>query len=93
MKKLSFGLIICFLLNSFGFAKSADFNGKIRFIGEITASSCEIVIAPHNATQITFDDCEIDNPKNLDPIPKLHTVNQQPDPMNKNLIRIEVVYK
>lgn len=91
MKKLLVAVLL--LMSPYALAKDNITHGKIRFIGQVTAPSCDITTTSKSSHNINLANCTIANDQTHHDIQKLHITTRSIDPKIQNLIRVHVVYK
>lgn len=93
MNKLSLTIVVALLFSPNLQAESTNLSGKIRFIGQITAPSCEIVTNSRQNSKLNFSNCKIGNLQNNKAIQKVNVTIQQKEIATKNIIQWTVAYK
>lgn len=93
MKKLSLIFIIAILSSSYALSQDTNSSGKIRFVGQIVAPSCELSPNHSHPTKISFSNCKIENPQGHKQIQKINTTIQSKKTSTKNIDQWTVVYK
>lgn len=93
MKKLSLSFIIALLVSSNTFAQDANLSGKIRFYGQITAPSCEIMANQKQSSKINFSNCKIKNSEDQRNIQKADVIIQKKETSTNKVTQLVVNYK
>lgn len=93
MKKISLGIIVALLLSTNLQAESTSLSGKIRFIGQVTAPSCEIMTNSEQNSKINVTNCKIDHPQNNNVIQKASVTIQQKETSTMKVTQWTVAYK
>ncbi|GAA5100867.1 hypothetical protein [Wohlfahrtiimonas larvae] len=92
MKKLSLSLISMILLSAYGHAEETKVTGKIRFVGSVTAPSCQVV-TPTRSSNLTFTNCKIQEARTSENIQKMNITTQRYNKSDKQVMFVAIMYK